>query len=114
METPYDVNRIRALNNSPVVAFWSDTGRGGGEVRIVDLSDKLERLQSNLSSKKREPCREIVIPCESAGFALAWNPHKVGELLAGDDRGVVSVFANNQNYTHWTTAQQYHYHQGSV
>jgi|NOAtaT_7_FD_contig_21_12087704_length_333_multi_2_in_0_out_0_1 hypothetical protein len=41
METPYDVNRIRALNNSPVVAFWSDTGRGGGEVRIVDLSDKL-------------------------------------------------------------------------
>jgi ribosome assembly protein RRB1 len=55
-----------------------------------------------------------VIPCESAGYALVWNPHKVGELLAGDDRGVVSVFANNQNYTHWTTAQQYSYHQGSV
>jgi ribosome assembly protein RRB1 len=40
LETPYDVNRIRTLNNSPVVAFWSDTGRGG-EVRIVDLSDRL-------------------------------------------------------------------------
>jgi ribosome assembly protein RRB1 len=113
LETPYDVNRIRTLNNSPVVAFWSDTGRGG-EVRIVDLSDRLERLHNNISTKKREPCREIVIPCEAAGYALTWNHHKVGELLAGDDRGVVSVFANNENYTYWSTAQKYSYHQGSV
>lgn len=40
VETPYDVNRIRTLNNSPVVAFWSDTVKGG-EVRIVDLCDRL-------------------------------------------------------------------------
>lgn len=113
METPHDVNRIRTLNNSPVVAFWSDTLRGG-EVRIVDLCDRLERLQNNISSKKREPCREVVIPCASAGYALAWNPHRIGELVAGDDRGGVSVLANNENYTHWSTAQQYSYHQSSV
>jgi hypothetical protein len=64
-------------------------------VRIVDLCDRLERLTNNISSKKREPCKEIVIPCENPGYGLAWNPHKVGELLAGDDKGVVSVFANN-------------------
>lgn len=80
----------------------------------MDLCDKMEKLKSNIGSKKRETCKEIVIPCESAGFALNWNPHKVGELVAGDSRGIVSVFNNNENYTKWTKTSEYSYHKKSV
>lgn len=113
IETTHDVNRIKALNNSPIVAFWNDDGKAG-ELHIMDLCDKMERLKSNIGSKKRETCKEIIIPCESAGFALNWNPHKVGELVAGDTRGVVSVFNNNENYTKWTKTSEYTYHKKSV
>jgi hypothetical protein len=36
--TTYDVNRIRSLNGSPVVAFWSDAGVKGGEIHLMDLT----------------------------------------------------------------------------
>lgn len=77
IETTFDVNRIRTLGYSPIVAFWNDHGQGG-EVRIMDLSSNLEKLKNGISSKRREKGKEIVIPMESSGFGLAWNPHKIG------------------------------------
>lgn len=40
IETAFDVNRLRTLNNSPIVAFWNDNGQSG-EVRIMDMSSNL-------------------------------------------------------------------------
>ena len=113
LETTHDVNRIRSLNNSPIVAFWNDNG-ATGEVRIVDLSSNLDKLKNNVASKRREKAREIVIPWNCSGYGLAWNPHKVGELVVGDNNGKVSVLSNNANYTEWVKSSQYSYHQGSV
>lgn len=61
VETSFDVCRIRALGNSPVVAYWNDGGKGG-EVRIMDLSGNYEKLRQNIGSKRREKGKEIVIP----------------------------------------------------
>jgi ribosome assembly protein RRB1 len=80
----------------------------------LDLCDKLEKLNNNISSKKKEKCKEIVIPCETAGFALNWNPNKIGELITGDARGIISVYNNNENYTQWAKTSEYSYHKGSV
>ena len=55
-----------------------------------------------------------MIHTEAPGFALSWNPHKVGELASGDQRGVVSVYQNNENYTQWKHSQEYSYHKASV
>lgn len=77
LETTHDVNRIRTLNNSPIVAFWNDNG-ATGEVRIVDLSTNLEKLKNNVASKRREKAKEVVIPWNCSGYGLAWNPHKIG------------------------------------
>lgn len=112
-ETTYDINRIRTLNNSPIVAYWNDSG-ANGEVRIMDLSAGMEKLKNGVGSKRREKCKEIVIPFECSGYGLAWNPHKVGELVAGDNQGRVSVLANNANYTSWAKTSEYSYHTGSV
>ena len=88
------MSRIRALNNSPVVAFWNDNGHSG-EVRIMDLSANYEKLRQNIGSKRREKGKEIIISCETAGYGLCWNPHKVGQLVIGDNMGRVSVLSNN-------------------
>lgn len=37
LETSYDINRIKTLNNSPVVAFWNDNA----EIHIVDLASSM-------------------------------------------------------------------------
>jgi ribosome assembly protein RRB1 len=113
VETTFDVNRLRSLNNSPIVAYWNDDGHRG-EIRILDLTGNLEKLNNNIASKRREKGKEIVIPCESSGFAINWNPHKVGELAAGDNRGIVSLYTNNENYTKWSRTAEYSYHHGSV
>ncbi len=98
IETAFDVNRLRTLNNSPIVAFWNDNGQSG-EVRIMDMSSNLQKLKNNVSSKRREKGKQIVIPFETTGYGLAWNPHKIGELVVGDNNGRVSVLSNNANYT---------------
>ena len=94
LQTGCDVNRIRTLNNSPIVAIWNDLG-DSGQLRMLDLSSNMEKLQSGVSSRKRESCKEVVLHTDAPGFALSWNPHKIGELVAGDQRGVVSVYTNN-------------------
>lgn len=44
----------------------------------MDLSSNLEKLRNNVSSKRREKGKEIIIPCDTSGYGLAWNPHKIG------------------------------------
>ena len=34
IDTTYSVNRLRSLNNSPIVSFWNDQG----EIHIMDLT----------------------------------------------------------------------------
>lgn len=55
-----------------------------------------------------------MIPFEATGYGLAWNPHKIGELVVGDNNGRVSVLSNNANYTEWSKTAEYCYHKGSV
>lgn len=52
--TNYDVNRIRSLNGSPVVAFWNDAGQKGGEIHLMDMTANFEKLKNNVTSKKPE------------------------------------------------------------
>lgn len=52
--TNYDVNRIRSLNGSPVVAFWNDAGQKGGEIHLMDMTTNFEKLKNNVTSKKPE------------------------------------------------------------
>ena len=80
----------------------------------MDLSTNLDKLKNNITSKRREKGKEIIVPCQTSGYGLAWNPHKVGELVIGDNNGRVSVLANNSNYTEWSRLSEYAYHQGSV
>lgn len=55
-----------------------------------------------------------MIKNETSGFALNWNPHKIGELATGNLNGVVQIYNNNENYTSWLETSQYLYHKGSV
>eukprot|EP00919_Chromeraceae_sp_WS-2016_P073257 GHVR01173234.1.p1 GENE.GHVR01173234.1~~GHVR01173234.1.p1 ORF type:complete len:128 (-),score=13.32 GHVR01173234.1:1805-2188(-) len=63
IEATYDINRIRTLGNSPVVAFWNDMGKSGGEIHIMDVTVPMEKLFNNIGSKKKEKCKEIILFC---------------------------------------------------
>lgn len=32
---------------------------------------------------------------DCSGYAINWNPNKIGQLVAGDNEGRVTVLANN-------------------
>lgn len=51
---------------------------------------------------------------ECSGYGINWNPNKIGQLVAGDMEGKVTVLANNENYTSWSKQTTYSYHKGSV
>ena len=69
----------------------------------MDLSPQLEKLQNGIGSKRKEKNnREVVLPFEAAGYGIAWNPHKVGELLVGDNSGKVTLLSSNSKYSEWS------------
>jgi len=43
------VNRVRALEGSPIVGFWNDQG----EVHIMDLTKNFEKLRNGIGNKKK-------------------------------------------------------------
>ena len=112
IETNYSVNRLRSLNNPPIVSFWNDQG----EIHIMDLTKNYEKLKNDVASKRKEKMvsTEIVIQSDCEGFGLAWNPHKIGQLVTGNCSGQVEIFENNESYTSWQKSCQYQYHKGSV
>lgn len=74
--------------NSPIVSFWNDQG----EIHIMDLTKNFEKLKNNVGSKKKEFGQEIVLNSDAEGFGLAWNPHKIGQLVTGNTIGQVELF----------------------
>ena len=101
---------MRSLMNSPIVSFWNDQG----EIHIMDLTKNFEQLKNNVGTKKKTFAQEIVLQSDAEGFGIAWNPHKIGQLVTGNTLGQVEVFENNESYTSWKKSTQYSYHQGSV
>ncbi len=91
VETTYNVNRIRSLVNSPIVAFWNDQG----EVHIMDMTKNYEKLKNNIGTKKNESGKEIILQSEAEGYALSWNKHSIGQLITGNTVGNVEIFTNN-------------------
>lgn len=102
--TSFNVNRLRALKNSPIVAFWNEMG----EINIMDLTQNYEKLVNGISTKKKVEKTEdisgiklIKMKSKSEGFAINWNPHKIGQLATGNTSSIVEIFENNQNYSSW-------------
>lgn len=112
IETTFNINRLRTLNSSPIVSYWNDQG----EIHIMDLTKNYEKLKNDIGTKKKERCAnsEIVLQSDTEGFGLAWNPHKIGQLVTGNCSGQVEIFDNNESYTAWKKSAHYTYHKGSV
>lgn len=49
IETAFNVNRIKALEGSPIVAFWNDQG----QIRIMDLTKNYEKLKNGIGNRKK-------------------------------------------------------------
>ena len=92
------------------MAYWNENG----EIHISDLTKEYEKLENNISSKKREKAKEIVFHSDCEGFALNWNSKKIGQLATGNGKGNIEIFENDENYTTWKKMLQYSYHKGSV
>ena len=104
------MNRIRSLINSPIVAFWNEKA----EIHILDLTKNYEKLNNNVHSHKRDKPKEIVLQSQCEGFALNWNPNKIGQLATGNCLGQIELFENDETFTSWKKVAQYSSHQGSV
>lgn len=78
------INRIKTMNNSPIVAYWNEDC----EVGLINTSEYLETLiayEEDPATGKRPPLkapkgngliRTYKHPTE--GFALEWSPHNNG------------------------------------
>lgn len=55
----------------------------------MDLTKNYQKLKNNIGSKKKEMGREVVLQSDAEGFGLAWNPHKIGQLVTGNVMGRV-------------------------
>jgi len=93
---PGGVNRVRAMPQAPeVVATWS------GDERAVFIWDVERELQSVTGTNLKNIPEPNAKPLfrysghKDEGYALAWNPHSMGQLVSGDCAGGV---------THWQPA----------
>ena len=80
------------MKNSPIVAFWNEVG----EINIMDLTNNYEKLVNGIGTKKKTNNIEdhpeiklIQLKSQSEGYAINWNPHKVGQLATGNTRNVI-------------------------
>lgn len=44
---------------------------------------------NGVGNKKKEQAKEIILQSENEGFGIAWNPHKIGQLVTGNVNGHV-------------------------
>jgi hypothetical protein len=92
------VNRIRAMNNTPIVAFWDESRK----VQIYDLRKNLEYL---VGVNKETPKYELKPKGDGQllkqftntdeGFGLEWSPHQSGRLLTGASNGHIHQILQN-------------------
>jgi ribosome assembly protein RRB1 len=92
------VNRIRAMNNTPIVAFWDESRK----VQIYDLRKNLEYL---VGVNKETPKYELKpkgdgqllkqFTNSDEGFGLEWSPHQSGRLLTGASNGHIYQILQN-------------------
>ncbi|EAS04841.1 histone-binding protein RBBP4 or subunit C of Caf1 complex protein (macronuclear) [Tetrahymena thermophila SB210] len=114
------VNRIRAMQNSPLVAYWTENG----DVTIADLSSRYDILNQwdpkILASKPKNNPKDKVFTKtfhnQVEGFALDWSPIKPGRLASGSCDGKIFIYnAKNFAFNDWERDQHpYVYHEGSV
>ena len=83
---------MKSLKNSPIVAFWNEAG----EINILDLTQNYEKLVNNIGTKKKPGNPHevgtnnlIKINSQAEGYAINWNPHRVGQLATGNTANVV-------------------------
>lgn len=55
----------------------------------MDLTKNYEKLMNGVGNKKKEHAKEIILQSENEGFGIAWNPHKIGQLVTGNVNGHV-------------------------
>lgn len=80
----------------------------------MDLSKKYRALKQSLKANPKEKPDRKVYKTSSEGFALNWNPHKLGQLVAGNVASDVLVYSPSESFTDWSLTAHYHYHKSSV
>ena len=87
----------------------------------MDLTHNFQKLVNNIGTKKKpgnpqetETSHLTKIKSKSEGYAINWNPHRVGQLATGNTTNIVEIFDNNENYTQWKKTYEYKYHKASV
>lgn len=82
---PGGVNRIRVCPQMPhILATQADTAH----VHIWDIKPYVAALDAPASSSslqaKPKPLHSFQFASKQEGYSMAWNPHRVGRLIAGD------------------------------
>lgn len=101
------MNRIRAMQHSPLVAYWTE----GGDVCIADLSSKYGLLQEwnpylvAGAKPKNNPKEKVYTKTfhnSAEGYALDWCPIKPGRLASGSCDGKIYIYnAKNHAFNDW-------------
>ena len=78
------INRVRAMPQmSALVSTWSDQGA----VHVWNVHAELEALEGRgVANPSAKPVHTFS-KHKSEGYALAWNPHQVGQMVSGDSAG---------------------------
>ena len=95
------VNRIRCMPQlSTLVASWSDDAR----VYVHNIHGELEAVEGrNAPSNNGKPVH-VFEGHSTEGFAMAWNPHAVGQMVTGDCSGSSYMWQPQQGGT-WSQSR---------
>jgi len=80
----------------------------------MNLSKKYRALKQSLKINPKEKPDKKVYKTSAEGFALNWNPHKIGQLVVGNVAADLFVYNPDESFTDWQMAAHYHYHKGSI
>ena len=98
------INRIRAMNNSSIVALWDETGSvsiydGTKHTQVlVEYDEELAELEEEETGKKKEGLKApkdknnfllSQFQHSSEGYALTWSPHVLGNF--GDFQEKINI-----------------------
>lgn len=113
------VNRIRSMNNYPIVAIYDEMRK----VQIFDVRNSLEYLKSiNKDTPKydlkpkAEPKLLKSFQSEEEGFGQDWSPFQAGRLLTGSCNGnIYQISAKDNMCADFVRDEKpYTYHEDSV
>lgn len=122
VEVKHSVNRLKAMQHSPVVATWNENA----EVSIYNLGKKFKQLQEKNSEndknknskdqKKKQSFLTKSFKHSNEGFALNWSPLKKGLLASGSlDRKIFLYQSADENMSDFVRQDNpYIFHEASV